>query len=87
MKVIHTPGHSPGGICLYIEREAILFSGDTLFRRSIGRTDFRQGSMERLVASIRNRIFALPDETVVHTGHGPSTTVGAEKRLNPFVRC
>ncbi len=86
LRVIHTPGHSPGGICLYAESEGILFSGDTLFQGSIGRTDFRQGSMEQLVASIRERVFSLPDDTVVHTGHGPPTTVGAEKRLNPFVR-
>lgn len=87
LKVIHTPGHSPGGVCLHDEDAGELFCGDTLFQRSIGRTDFRQGSMDVLVSSIRERLFVLPEETVVHTGHGPATTIGEEKRLNPFVRC
>jgi len=86
MKVIHTPGHSPGGVSLYVEKEGALFAGDTLFQRSIGRTDFRQGSMEVLVSSIQKRIFELPPETVVYTGHGPETTVDEERRMNPFVR-
>ncbi len=86
MKVIHTPGHSPGGVSLYIGSEGALFAGDTLFQRSIGRTDFRQGSMEVLLRSIRERIFELPPETVVYTGHGPETTVDEESRMNPFAR-
>lgn len=86
LKVIHTPGHSPGGICIYIESEKVLFSGDTLFQRSIGRTDFRLGSMEDLSRSIREKLYVLPDEVVVYTGHGGSTTIGDEKTGNMLVR-
>jgi hydroxyacylglutathione hydrolase len=83
--VLHTPGHTPGGICLYVEREGILFSGDTLFAGSIGRTDFPGGSTEQLLAGIRNKLLVLPDQTVVHPGHGGRTTIGREKRCNPFL--
>ena len=86
LKIIHTPGHSPGGISIYIESENALFSGDTLFLGSVGRTDFDGGSMEILVASIKEKLYALPDETVVYTGHGPQTTIGDEKMQNMFVR-
>lgn len=88
--VLHTPGHCPGGVCLAIgprdsaERE--LYVGDTLFAGSIGRTDLPGGDHETLLASIRNVLFRFPDETVVHPGHGPSTTIGEEKRTNPFLR-
>jgi glyoxylase-like metal-dependent hydrolase (beta-lactamase superfamily II) len=85
LEIIHTPGHSPGGISIYIKSEGILFSGDTLFYRSIGRTDFREGSMEDLQNSIRKKLYKLPDDTVVYTGHNSETTIGDEKRSNMFV--
>jgi len=81
--VIHTPGHSPGGISLHFGDFVVV--GDTLFNRSVGRTDLQGGSMETLARSIRNRLFTLPDETVVYCGHGPETTIGEERRENPFV--
>jgi len=83
--IIHTPGHSPGGISIYLKSENILFSGDTLFSGSVGRTDFMGGSMNLLVKSIRERLYTLPDNTVVYTGHGESTTIGHEKMYNVFV--
>jgi hydroxyacylglutathione hydrolase len=82
-QVLHTPGHSPGSISLVAE-EAV-FSGDTLFAGSIGRTDLPGGSAEALIAAIRQKLFALGPEVAVYPGHGPSTTVGRELRLNPFV--
>jgi hydroxyacylglutathione hydrolase len=82
-KVLHTPGHTPGGISILFD--GIVFVGDTLFNRSIGRTDFEGGDLDTLLASIRNELFALPDETIVHCGHGPRTTIGEEKRENPFL--
>ncbi len=85
LKIIHCPGHSPGGISIYIESEKALFSGDTLFFRSIGRTDFREGSMEDLQDSIRKKLYKLPDDTVVYTGHDRETTIGAEKSSNMFI--
>ena len=84
LEVIHTPGHSPGGICLLVDGH--LFSGDTLFAGSIGRTDFSGGDFETLIKSIRNRILTLPAETVIHPGHGPDTTVEMEKAYNPFLQ-
>jgi len=86
LRIIHTPGHSPGGISIYIETENILFSGDTLFNGSVGRTDFDGGSMEVLVRSIKEKLFTLPDSTVVYTGHGMQTTIEYEKMHNFFVR-
>lgn len=86
LTVLHTPGHSPGGISLYAQDEQILFSGDTLFADSIGRTDFPGGNMTQLVHSIKERLFVLPDATVVYPGHGPQTTIGQEKKSNPFVK-
>jgi hydroxyacylglutathione hydrolase len=83
-KVLYTPGHSPDEICLY--GQGILFSGDTLFNSSIGRTDFPGCSFEQLEDSIRSKLYTLPDNTVVYPGHGPETTIGNEKRGNPFVR-
>jgi hydroxyacylglutathione hydrolase len=81
--VLHTPGHTPGGISLLFD--GFVLAGDTLFRRSIGRTDFEGGDLETLLASIRNELFALPDATVVYCGHGPQTTIGEERRENPFL--
>ncbi len=82
-KVIHTPGHSPGGICLYCGGH--LFSGDTLFAASIGRTDLPGGNLQQLLSSIRAQLMVLPDATVVHPGHGPESTIGSEKHGNPFI--
>jgi len=84
LKVIHTPGHSPGGICLLTG--GVLFVGDTLFAGSIGRTDFPGGDHQTLLNSIREKLFSLDDHIRVYTGHGPETTIGDEKRTNPFVR-
>ena len=81
--VFHVPGHSPGGICLLSEGH--LFVGDVLFAGSIGRTDLPGGDFDALVEGVRERLFSLPDETVVHPGHGPDTTIGRERRMNPFV--
>lgn len=86
LKILNTPGHSPGGICIYIQSENILFSGDTLFYGSVGRTDFDGGSMEELIKSIKEKLYTLPDDTVVYTGHGEQTTIGEEKIHNMFVR-
>jgi hydroxyacylglutathione hydrolase len=92
-KVIHTPGHTPGSVSLYMPREAgkitlaapQLFAGDTLFAGSIGRTDLWGGSMEEIMDSLRGKLMALPDETVVHPGHGPTTFIGEERQSNPFL--
>lgn len=83
LKVIHTPGHTPGGISFGTDR--YVFVGDTLFAGSIGRTDFTGGDYDTLIASIKNRLFPLGDDVTVFTGHGPETTIGREKRTNPFV--
>lgn len=84
--VLHTPGHTPGSICLSVEGDRpVLVAGDTLFQRSIGRTDLWGGSMPEILESIDKKLMALPDETLVITGHGPSTTIGEERRLNPFL--
>ena len=83
-RVIHTPGHTPGGICLY--GHSVLFSGDTLFAGSIGRTDLPGGNFDQLMGSIRQRLLTLPDETIVHSGHGANTTIGEEKEGNPFLQ-
>ncbi len=83
LQVIHTPGHSPGSICLQCTGD-ILISGDTLFAGSIGRTDFPGGSYEQLIEGVREKLFVLPDAVVVYPGHGPSTTIGFEKKSNPF---
>ena len=87
--VRHTPGHCPGGVCLAIGRKHTgareLFVGDTLFQGSIGRTDLQGGDLETLIRSIRDVLFGYPDETVVHSGHGPDTSIGIERRTNPFL--
>jgi len=86
IRVIHTPGHSPGSCCFLVGDEApVLFSGDTLFQGSIGRTDLWGGSLETIERSIRQRLYSLPDELAVVPGHGEATTIGREKRNNPFV--
>lgn len=82
--VLHTPGHTPGGISLYCE--GILFSGDTLFAESVGRSDFPGGSHRQLVESIRQKLMVLDDEVKVYPGHGPETTIGWERRMNPFIQ-
>lgn len=84
-KAISTPGHTPGGGCFYFEKEGVLFSGDTLFLMSVGRTDFPGGNSNTLVESIKNKLFNLPDSTEVCPGHGQSTTIGYEKENNGFV--
>ena len=83
-----TPGHSPGGVCLEVREHGVtqLFVGDTLFAGSIGRTDLPGGDYDTLIRSIRTVLFAFPDETPVHSGHGPSTTIGQERSSNPFLR-
>lgn len=83
LEVIHTPGHTPGGICL--KADNLVFTGDTLFFGGIGRTDFPGASEQQLLASIRDRLLSLDDTTVIHPGHGPSSTIGNEKRRNPFL--
>lgn len=82
---IHTPGHSPGSMCYYFKDAGIVFTGDTLFQGSIGRTDFLGGSLSDLVTSIRTKLFRLPGNTRVISGHGPETTIHHEKASNPFV--
>jgi len=83
--VMHTPGHTQGSVCLYFEPEKKLIAGDTLFAGSIGRTDLPGGSMEKILASLHQRVLALPDETLVVPGHGPLTTIGRERETNPFL--
>lgn len=85
LKVIETPGHSRGGICLYCKDGKFLIAGDTLFRGGVGRTDLEGGDARQLSASIRNKLFALPDDTAVLPGHDRFTTIGDEKRSNPYV--
>ena len=105
LRVMHTPGHSEGSVCLYLPRETrvildatspripvnaaepgLLFAGDTLFEGSIGRTDLWGGSMEEIMRSLKAKVLALPDETIVFPGHGPATTIGVERETNPFLQ-
>jgi hydroxyacylglutathione hydrolase len=83
LRVLHTPGHTPGGVSLY--GHGAVFVGDALFQGSIGRTDFPGGDAPTLLRSIREKLLSLPDETVVYSGHGPATTIGRERRTNPFL--
>jgi glyoxylase-like metal-dependent hydrolase (beta-lactamase superfamily II) len=83
LKVIHTPGHTQGGVCYLTEN--ILFSGDTIFRESVGRCDMEGGDFEQIKESIESKIFTLPEETLIYSGHGPSTNVGWEKEHNMFL--
>lgn len=85
-QVMHTPGHTEGSICLYFAPEKKLIAGDTLFAGSIGRTDLPGGSFEKIIRSLHDRVLTLPDETVVVPGHGPLTTIGAERESNPFLQ-
>lgn len=84
LKIFATPGHTPGGTCLYFENEEICFTGDVLFKRTIGRTDFEGGNFEDLVNSIKAKLFTLPDNVKILPGHDSASTIGEEKRLNPF---
>jgi len=83
LRVIHTPGHTPGGICLLANN--VLFSGDTLFNNGIGRYDLPGGNLEKLMDSLHRKVLTLPEKTVVYPGHGPETTIGDEKRSNPYL--
>jgi glyoxylase-like metal-dependent hydrolase (beta-lactamase superfamily II) len=84
LKVLHTPGHTPGGISLVMEDHPYVYVGDLLFNGSIGRTDFPGGSFDALIDAVRTKIFPLGDDYTVYPGHGPVTTVGHEKKYNPF---
>lgn len=86
LDILFTPGHSPGSICFYSQADAFLIGGDVLFRGSIGRTDLPMGDFKTLEQSIRSKLYVLPDEVVVYPGHGDPTTIGEEKKTNPFVR-
>lgn len=85
LEVRHTPGHSPGSVSLYLPAHQRVLAGDALFNGSIGRTDLPGGNHQQLIGSIRDRLLSLPDETVVYPGHGPTTTIGRERRTNPFL--
>jgi hydroxyacylglutathione hydrolase len=86
LKILFTPGHSPGSVCFYNEPGSFVIGGDVLFNMSIGRTDLPGGDYKTLINSIQTKLFTLPDETKVYSGHGPATTVGFEKMNNPFVK-
>lgn len=85
IQVLHTPGHTPGGACYYFPEEGVVFSGDTLFCESVGRTDLPGGSMSQLVRSVREKLFKLPDLTIVYPGHGEPTKISTEKQYNSFI--
>jgi glyoxylase-like metal-dependent hydrolase (beta-lactamase superfamily II) len=85
LQVLHTPGHSPGSLCLYGEKDRFILCGDVLFRESIGRTDLPGGDYETLLSSIREKLFTLPGDVTAWPGHGPETTIGYEKKHNPFL--
>ncbi len=86
LRSLYTPGHAPGHLAFYVESEGVVFAGDALFAGSVGRTDLFGGSMDVLMRSIHERLLALPDETKVYSGHGPETTIGDERRHNPFLQ-
>lgn len=86
LQVIHTPGHTPGGICFYCETEGVLFSGDTLFQCSVGRADLPGGDMQTEIDSVRERLITLPDSVRVLPGHGPSTTIAYERQYNMYIK-
>jgi hydroxyacylglutathione hydrolase len=85
-EIKHTPGHSPGHVVFYCEGEKLLFSGDLIFQNSIGRTDLPSGSYEQIIASIKNKVMVLPDDTEILAGHGAGTSVGIERAANPFIQ-
>lgn len=85
-QILHTPGHTPGSICLHFAPQHLLIAGDTLFARSIGRTDLPGGDSRKILRSIHDRLMPLPDETHVIPGHGPITTIGEERQSNPFLQ-
>ncbi|NCB01141.1 MAG: MBL fold metallo-hydrolase [Spirochaetia bacterium] len=84
--VLHTPGHTPGGVCFYSKKENILFSGDTLFKGTVGRSDLPGGNMEDLIDSIKRQLLFLPQGVIVYPGHGEKTTIGKELAYNPYLR-
>lgn len=85
LRSIHVPGHAPGHLVFYAEKEKVLFAGDVLFKGSVGRTDLDRGDYKALIKNITNKLLILPDDTVVYPGHGPATTIGAEKTSNPYL--
>ena len=86
LQVLHTPGHTPGGISLYSKDDGVVFVGDSLFADSVGRTDFPGGSMQQLIEGIKTRLLTLPEETKVYPGHGPATTIAREKKYNQYLQ-
>lgn len=84
-QILHTPGHTPGGVCYYLKKEKLLFSGDTLFAGSVGRSDFPKGSYAELIRFVREKLMQLPEDTQVFPGHGEQTTIGYEQTHNPFI--
>ncbi len=86
LQVMYTPGHTKGGVSFYSEEEGCCFVGDTLFCESVGRSDFEGGSTEELFSSIKDKLFNLPNDTIIYSGHGQATTIGHEKKYNPFVK-
>jgi len=86
LEVLSTPGHTAGGVSLYAKSDKVVFSGDALFAGSIGRTDFPGGSHDILIAGIKSELLTLDDATIVYSGHGPATSIGMEKRVNPYLR-
>jgi Zn-dependent hydrolases, including glyoxylases len=86
IKALLTPGHSPGSLSYYVEKANCIFTGDALFERSIGRTDLWEGNFDTLIKGIREKLYTLPDNTVVYPGHGPSTTIQEEKQFNPYTK-
>ena len=85
LEIIHVPGHSPGSICFYCKAQNFIIGGDVLFNGSIGRTDLPMGDHQTLITGIKEKLFVLSDDVIVYSGHGPETTIGAEKKSNPFV--
>lgn len=86
LEVIHTPGHTPGGVCFYCKEEAVLFSGDSIFFHSIGRTDFPGSSETSLIRALKEKVLVLDEATIIYSGHGPKTSVAGEKKHNPYLR-
>lgn len=86
IQLLHVPGHSPDSVCFHLPEEKILIAGDTLFAGGVGRTDLPHGDHNLLMTGIVEKLYTLPDDTIVYPGHGPSTTIGEEKRSNPFIR-